>query len=58
MMGITDAMKQYERSSEDMLKMERTKRPTKAGVKLPDAPKLIAALTIIFVLAVALAEFV
>lgn len=58
MTGITDAMKQYERSTEDMLKANRAKRPSKAGVKLPDSTNLIAAITIIFVLAVAAAEFV
>ncbi len=58
MTGITDAMKQYERSTEEMLKTNRTKRPSTAGVKLPDSTKLIAALTVIFVLAVAAAEFV
>jgi hypothetical protein len=41
-----------------MLKANRTKRPSKAGVKLPDSTNLIAAITIIFVLAVAAAEFV
>ncbi len=58
MSGITDAMKQYERSTEEMLKTNRTKRPSKAGVKLPDSTKLIAAITVIFVLLIAVVEFV
>ncbi len=58
MSGITDAMKQYERSTDEMLKINRTKRPSNAGVKLPDSTRLIAALAVIFTLAVALAEFV
>lgn len=58
MTGITDAMKQYERSTEEMLKANRTKRPTEAGIKLPDSTKLIAAVTVVFALAVAAAELV
>ncbi len=58
MMGITDAMKQYERSTEDTLKAIRTKSSSKAEVKLPDSTRLIAALAVAFILAVAAAEFV
>lgn len=58
MSGITDAMKQYERSTEELLKTIRTKGPSKEGVRLPDSTKLVAALAVIFVLVVALAELV
>ncbi len=58
MMGITDAMKQYERSTEDILKVIRTKSSSKAEFKLPDSTKLIVALAVVFILAVAAAEFV
>jgi hypothetical protein len=55
---ITDAMKQYERSTDEILKTHRRKRPSNAGVKLPDSTNLIAAITIIFVLIVAAVEIV
>ncbi len=58
MSGITDAMKQYERSTEEQLKTIRTKGTSKEGVRLPDSTKLVAALAVIFVLVVALAELV
>jgi hypothetical protein len=54
--GITDAMKQYERSTESILK-DKPKRSKAYGVKRPDTPNIVAVLAGLFVVIVVVAQF-
>ncbi len=53
--GITDQMRQYERSSEEIMK-SRPKHNRAEGVKRPDSPNIIAVLAGLFVIFIAVAE--
>ncbi len=56
MEGITDAMRQYERSSEEIYK-NRPKRSKPYGIKLPEPMNIVAVLTALFLIFVLAAEF-
>jgi hypothetical protein len=56
MMGVTDAMLQYEKSMEPIIK-HKPKRGKPYGVKQPDARNIVAALAVIFFISVLIAEF-
>jgi hypothetical protein len=55
MEGITDAMKQYERATEDIIK-NKPKRGRAYGIKVPDSMDIVAVLTGLFVLFVLIAQ--
>lgn len=55
MEGITDAMKQYERATDEIVK-RKPKRGKAYGIKVPDSMNIMAGLTGLFVLFVLIAE--
>ncbi len=57
MEGITDAMRQYERSTEEIIK-NRPKRGRPYGIKRPDAVNIVGALAGLFLIFVLASEFI
>jgi len=55
MEGITDAMRQYERATDEIIK-NKPKRGRAYGIKRPDSMNIVAGLTGLFVLLVLIAE--
>lgn len=55
MEGITDQMRQYERSTEDIMK-NRPKNGKAHGVKRPDSANIVAVLAGLFVVSVIIIE--
>ncbi|HOT05991.1 MAG: hypothetical protein A4E45_02293 [Methanosaeta sp. PtaB.Bin039] len=53
--GITDAMMQYERANEEMLKKYRRKHQSQ-GIRLPESHNVIGALCVLFLVFVVLWE--
>jgi hypothetical protein len=57
MEGITDAMRQYSRSSEDVY-ANKPKRTKPYGIRTPDTINIVAVLSVLFLAVVLAAEFV
>jgi len=57
MEGITDAMKQYERSTEEIYR-NKPKRSRPHGIKRPDAVNIVGVLAGLFLLLVLATEFI
>lgn len=57
MEGITDAMKQYSRSTEEIY-MNKPKRAKAYGINAPDSISVVSTLTALFLILVLAAEFV
>lgn len=57
MEGITDAMRQYSRSSEDVY-ANKPKRTKPYGIRTPDTINIVAVLSVLFLAMVLAAEFV
>ncbi len=55
MEGITDAMRQYEQATDEIIK-NKPKRGRAYGIKRPDSMNIVAGLTGLFVLFVLIAE--
>ena len=55
MEGITDAMRQYEKATDEIIK-RKPKRGRAYGIKRPDSMNIVAGLTGLFVLFVLIAE--
>ncbi len=53
--GITDQMLQYEKGTETIIR-NKPKRPKAHGVKRPEATNIVAVLTVLFVIFVAIAH--
>jgi len=57
MEGVTDAMKQYSKATEEIIK-NKPKRGKPYGIKRPSSEKLVAALAAIFAILVLAGELI
>jgi len=57
MEGITDAMRQYSRSSEDIY-ANKPKRTKPYGIRTPETTSIVATISVLFLAMVLAAEFV
>ncbi|VVB71752.1 Uncharacterised protein [uncultured archaeon] len=57
MEGITDAMKQYGKATEEIFK-NKPKRGRPYGIKTPDTPSIIGSLAALFTVLVLASQFV
>jgi len=57
MEGITDAMRQYERSTDEIVR-RKPKRGREHGIKRPDSKNIVAGITVLFVVFVLISQFV
>ncbi len=56
MEGITDAMRQYERSTEEIMK-NKPKHGRPYGIKRPEAANIVGVLAVLFLIFVLASEF-
>jgi hypothetical protein len=57
MAAFTDAMRQYERSTDEILK-NKPKRSKEYGIRRPDSINIISALSGLFVIGVVISEMI